>query len=606
MKHRTENVRAAVIIAMLLVPILFIACGGGEPQIVDTEVQDEPEFAGLVDIDHEGGWETGRKGGRLVMSATNDPKTFNHIVADETSTTDITERLLGAAVRRNQFTLEWEPWLAETWDISEDQRTITYTLRDDIFWSDGEPITADDFVGTVNEIYYNEEVTSAGSTRNSLRNAGGDSIWTVIDERTFMVELPSVYAGIFSLTSVAPMPMHVFRPLIAEEGAGAIDSFWGVDTDVSEIVSGGPWIISSYTPSQRISLAPNPYYYETDDAGTRLPYLDEVVIEIVPDQDTQLQRLLGGEINYLAIRGEDYGVLVNDKESLGIELYNVGPSTSTNFIAFNQNPIEGESDAGISEPELTWLSNKTFRTAMAHLVDRETYIQNFAFGFGYPQFSFVPTFSPYYWDGAVDAAPKFDPDAAADLLDSIDYIDRDGDGYREDPDGNRISLTLATNSDSSVRVQIMTQFAQDAAEVGIEIVENAMDFNALVGQLVASYDWNMVVIGLTGSIDPISGVNVYPSDGNLHMIEPNQESPRRDWERRVDDAWVEANLTTDEAQRERGFQTIQETWIDEAPWVFTYNAAIMHAYSDSLGNIFPHPTEDYDWEGILHRLYFAE
>jgi hypothetical protein len=58
-----------------------------------------------------------------------------------------------------------------------------------------------------------------------------------------------------------------------------------------------------------------------------------------------------------------------------------------------------------------------------------------------------------------------------------------------------------------------------------------VDFNALVGQLVSSYDWNMVVIGLTGSIDPISGVNVYPSDGNLHMIEPNQESPRRHGER---------------------------------------------------------------------------
>ena len=458
----------------------------------------------------------------------------------------------------------------------------------------------------VNEVYYNEAVTGAGSIRNSLSGAGGPSVWEAIDERTFSVTLPNVYAGIFGLTTVAPLPMHVFGPLMENEGPEAIDSFWGVDADVTQIVSCGPFVVSEYLPGQRVALEANPYYYETDSEGTQLPYVDQVVFQIIADQDTMLQNFIAGDLSYLPLRGEDYGVLVDRQEELGFTLYNVGAAANTNFIAFNQNPIEGEGDAGLAEPKLTWLQNKSFRQAMAHLVDRETIINNIAFGFGYPQYSFVPRISPYYWEGADEAAIKYDPQAASDLLDSIDYIDRDGDGFREDPNGNRISLTLSTNSGNRERESIITLFAQEASGVGIEVTVNPIDFNALVGQLTSSYDWEMIVIGLTGSIDPITGVNVYPSDGALHMIEPQQESPRRDWEKRVDEAWQTANFTTDEEQRKEGWQTIQEIWIEEVPWVFTYNAAVMHGYVNDLANIYPHPIENYDWEGILHRVYFQE
>jgi peptide/nickel transport system substrate-binding protein len=595
--------KALLVMFMLLLGCWLVFAGGGEEEVIDIEAGEGPEFEGLADISFDHGWEIGRRGGRVTISTTNDPKTFNNIVADETSTTDITERVIATAVRRNQFTLEWEPWLAESWVISDDQKSITFTLRSDIRWSDGTQITAYDFVDAVNDIYYNEGVVGAGSTRNGLRNAGGDSIWTAANSRVFTVTLPNVYAGIFQLCSVAPLPMHVFRPLVEREGIGAVDSFWGVDTDVTSIVSSGPWIITEYEPSEFIRLEPNPYYYETDEQGAQLPYLSEVVFRILPDQDTQLQAFIAGDLSYLNLRGEDFGVLVDRKEELECELYNVGPAASTNFITFNQNPIEGDDDAGIGEPQITWLSNKTFRHAISALIDRRTYINNIAYGFGYPQYSLVPTFSPYYWEEAPAHAITYDPILATELLDSIDYVDRDGDGWREDPDGNKISLVLSTNSDNSDRVAIVSQIAQEAATVGIEITPNPVDFNSLVGQLVASYDWELVVIGLTGSLDPISGANVFPSSGNLHMIEPNQETPRRDWEVRVDEAWDIANLTTDEDQRKRGFQVVQEVWLEESPWTFTFNNAVLHAYRDYIGNIYPHPVENYDWEGILHRLY---
>ena len=299
---------------------------------------------------------------------------------------------------------------------------------------------------------------------------------------------------------------------------------------MSTIVGNGPFLIGEYVPSERVVMVPNPNYYEQDEWGQQLPYLDEFVIEFVEDLETGLARFIAGETDAFGLRGKDYGALVDRQESDNFLIYNVGPASSTQFITFNQNPIEGEEDGGIEPPALTWLSNKSFRQAMAHLIDRQTIINNIAFGFGYPQYSFVWTVSPYYWEGAADAAFKYDPQRAKELLDAIGYTDRDGDGVREDPDGNKIELILNTNSGNDVREQIGELFSQEAQAIGVDVTFKPEAFNELVTRLVASYDWQMILIGLTGSVDPVGGANVYPSRGSLHMIEPNQESPRRDWE----------------------------------------------------------------------------
>ena len=554
----------------------------------------------LAPVDHSA-WERGSHGGRFVMTNISDPKTFNPVLAKETSTTDITGRMFAGAVRRNQLTLEWEPDLAESWEISEDQKTITLRLRSGLTWSDGDPLTADEVVWTVNEIVLNEDVET--DDRDALLIGGELATFELIDDLTYRITLPSVYAGIFEVASFAPLPRHIFEPLIEAEGAAAVNSFWGVDTDVTTIVGNGPFMIDEYLPSQRVVMTPNPRYYEQDEWGQQLPYLDEFVIEFVEDQDTGLARFIAGESDAWGLRGEDYGVLVDMQEPDDFLIYNVGPASSTQFITFNQNPIEGEDDGGIGPPELTWLSNQTFRQAMAHLIDRQTIINNIAFGFGYPQYSFVWTVSPYYWEGAADAALTYDPERAGELLDSIGYVDRDGDGVREDPDGNKIALILNTNSGNTVREQIGELFSQEARNAGIDVTFKPEAFNELVTRLVSSFDWQMILIGLTGSVDPVSGANVYPSHGGLHMIEPGQESPRRDWEVAVDAAWDVANLTTDEEQRIRGYRTLQEIWIEAVPWAYTFAPAVMHAYRNTFGNIKPHPLNGYAMTGIVDRLY---
>ena len=606
--------------------------------------------ATLVPINFENGWETGKPGGEFVRSTFgSEPKTFNGVIAAETSSTDVTAFLTNGAIERDQFTLEFvpTPGFGTGYEVSEDELTITVGIAEGLKWSDGDDLTAEDIIFSLNQLILREDVGS-NSRSGYIIDADKDGYPAqipvkaeIIDMYTYKLTLPTVYAGIVGLGGIPVYPMHIFGPLIGwdksmgfdfeyetelinEDGAmywsldeikdpainyAAVTSFWGLDTDVSEVVSCGPFVISEYVPGQKIVLGRNPYNSEFDAAGQQLPYLEKATYIFVEDQDTQLARFLAGELDTLGLRGEDYAVFSQEKmNALNATIYDVGPAFGTTFLVFNQNPdVEAEDGSlvpGTVKPEvLYWTSNKEFRLAMAHLIDRQTIIDNIAFGFGYPQYSFIPKVSPYYWEGSDDAAAKYDPEMAVEILDGLGWVDTDGDGWREDDLGNKIVFELTTNSGNTVREAVGTLFAEEASADGVQVQFKPEDFNTMVGKLLSGQNWDGIIIGLTGSVDPISGSNVYPSNGNLHMINPNQTSPLEYWEWEVDEAWKVANNTTDEEQRKLGFEIVQRIWLEENPWIFTFNPSVMAAYSNKFGNIYHRPLDGFDWKGIMDHMY---
>jgi peptide/nickel transport system substrate-binding protein len=611
-----------VLVALLvLVPWLVVAGGKTESPAAKTQTTttaaDQPQtkeaveaatamaatqFPGIAEIDYSK-WEIGKRGGQLVISQLSDPKSFNVITAAETSTTDIVNRLYEGVTDRNPLTLEWEGRIAESWTVAADNLSATFKVRRGITWSDGTTITARDVVYTVNNVILNETKDAEGNLvlSTNLRDGFyvGDELMKVelVDDYTFKVTLPSLYAGLMEAMNFPVVPMHVFKPLIDGSGIAAVNSFWGVDTDVTKIVGSGPFLIEQYVPAQKVVLTRNPRSWRKDVAGNQLPYLDKVVFLTVDSQNTMALKYQSGEIDALALRGQDVATFLPKKQDLGIELYNGGPAAGTTFFVLNQNPN------GLKDPvKLAWFSDLRFRRAMAHLIDKETIINNLMYGFGFAQDSFIPTFSPYYWKGAPAASPAYDPEAAKKLLDEMGLKDTNGDGIREDAKGNRVGFTLITNSGNTVREGVGNLLAQEARKVGVDITFKPGDFNAMVAQLTSTYDWEGIIIGLTGSVDPIGGQNVYPSKGNLHMIEPEQETPRRAWEAEVDRWWDYANLTLDENKRKEGYQHIQEIWLRELPWVYTTNEAAIYSYKAMVGNTKPRPVLRGS-VGILEWIY---
>ncbi|HQP12008.1 MAG TPA: ABC transporter substrate-binding protein, partial [Candidatus Omnitrophota bacterium] len=90
-----------------------------------------------------------------------DPKSFNDIVAKETSSSLVTSLIFEGLTKTNAFTLQVEPFLARDWTVSEDGLTWTFYLREDVLWNDGYPFTADDVVFTFNDLIYNDTVPSS-------------------------------------------------------------------------------------------------------------------------------------------------------------------------------------------------------------------------------------------------------------------------------------------------------------------------------------------------------------------------------------------------------------------------------------------------------------
>lgn len=546
-------------------------------------------FPGIANIDYSA-FDIGKAGGSLVIASLSDPKSFNYITAAETSSTDILGRVYDGVVDRDPLTLEWVPSLAEKWTVAADNLSAVFTMRQGLKWSDGDDLTAEDVVFTLNNIILADVKDDKGNYKLKTNQRDGFKVgdkfmkFDLIDKLSFKVTLPSVYAGLLNAMSVAPVPKHIFEPLIKDKGLEAVNSFWGVDTDVTKVVGSGPFVIEQYVPSQKVVLKKNANYWRKDAKGNALPYLDKVTFLTVENQNTMTLKFNSKEIDILGVLGKDVATFIPQKKDGNFELYNGGPAAGSTFFVLNQNYN------GLKDPlKLAWFNDVRFRKALSHLVDKETIINNVLYGFGFPQDSFIPTFSPYYWKGAAAAAPAYNPEAAKKLLDEMELKDRNGDGIREDAKGNRVSFNMITNAGNVNREAVGNMLTQEAKKVGIDITFKPGDFNAMVNQLQNTLDFDCIIIGLTGSVDPISGANVYPSSGNLHMNEPKQLSPRRDWEKETDKWWDYANLTLDENKRKEGFQRVQQIWLEQLPWTFTVNEASIYAYRNAIGNVKPRP-----------------
>ena len=106
-------------------------------------------------------------------------------------------------------------------------------------------------------------------------------------------------------------------------------------------------------------------------------------------------------------------------------------------------------------------------------------------------------------------------------------MDRDGDGIIEDSQGHRVEFNLYTNASNTERVDIASIIRRDLEKLGMKVNFLALEFNNLVSKLMSNYDWDAMIMGLTGGIEPHFGKNVWASDGQLHLWHPQQKTPRR-------------------------------------------------------------------------------
>lgn len=520
----------------------------------------------------------GKYGGDLVVSSISPPKTFNHHIAQETSSTDITGMLHAGLTEENPITFEVEPALAKSWEVSEDGLTITFHLRQGLSWSDGEPFTADDVVFTFNGVIFNEDVRT--DYRDVLMVEGKLPICEKVDDYTVKFTLAAPFRPFLREIGGAIYPAHKLKDLSRvynpDADPEALNTVWGVDTTPEEVVGMGPFRLVEYIPDQLVTIERNPHYWKVDPAGNRLPYLDGVKYVIVRGLDQSMLKFRNGEIDVYAPRPEDLATLIAEAEQKGFEVRvdPDKPAFGTTWISFNQDAEDEKLREVFRKVE--------FRRAMAHALDKKTIIDNLYMGLATPQWSPVSVSSPFYSEEAT-AKYEYDLDKAAALLDQIGLVDQDGDGWRDLPDGSPFQFELNTNAGNTIREQTCQIFVDDLAQIGVKAIFNPLDFNALVTNLLGGkYEATLLV--LTGGVEPHGGANVYTSCGGLHSWKYSDCEDPTPVAQRIDELFDLGVKTYDFDEAYGYYSEYQKIFTENADLVFTVLICFRYAMYDNLQN----------------------
>ncbi|PIX17107.1 ABC transporter substrate-binding protein [Candidatus Desantisbacteria bacterium CG_4_8_14_3_um_filter_40_12] len=533
-------------------------------------------------------------GGTLLLSTTSDPKSFNEIIAKESSTSRAIGFLFEGLTKTNGVTTEVEPCLAEEWNISGNGLVWTFFLRKDVKWFDGKPFTSDDVLFTYNSLIYNKDIPS--SARDIFTIEGKQIKFEKIDDYTVKLTLPIAFAPLLRLLGQSILPKHALEEAVK---AGKFNSTWGVDTLPSKIIGTGPFMLTEFKPSERLVYTKNPNYWQKDKEGKSLPYIDKIVSLIVEKDDIQLVQFESKEIDVLSIREKDFAYLKKKEQKGNYTVYDCGPSFGTNFISFNQNPNV------VKQPKLSWFRDKNFRKAIAQSIDKQTIINNVMNGIGYPQDAAMEKAAVIFHNPFVTRY-EYDLNEAKRILVDAGYKDNDGDGIIEDKGGNPIKFTLITNADNTIRQSIGTIIVTDLKKLGMDVSFTPMEFNSMVTKLTSTYDWDAVLIGLTGDVEPHGGKNVWTTDGHLHLwnMKPTDAKQLKIWEKylpswetELDSIFNKGVSELDVAKRKALYWRWQEIVAEELPVIYTVNGAALHGVRNRFGNL--QPTS---YGGVLHNV----
>lgn len=589
--------RSIFLISLLLWCVAWAMGWGAHDTFVQGGSQNNgPDLGGLklvVAGKTEPPSQRGKYGGTITDVTLGDPKTFNIWVAGEASSFGIAGPLYDSLIGQNAYTQQWEGRLAELPEISADGLVWTFHLKPNLKWSDGQPLTADDVMFTVDMIYDEktqgimregmlvdvEDAKTKKITRQPLK-------YRKIDERTIEFRFPVRYAPARSMLAVSVAPKH---KLYKAWKSGQINSTWSVSTDPKELVASGPWIMKEYVAGQRVIYARNPHYWKHDKWGGQLPYLEKYVQLIVPDKNTMTLKFQAKECDTLEVQARDYPPVKKAEKEGNYTVYDLGPGFGFNYLNFNLNP-----KAKVAPWKIKLFQQQKFRQAVSHAINRELMSINQFLGLAKPMWSPVSPANKTFFNPDVPEYP-YDPAKAKALLDEIGVKDSDGNGYREF-ESHEVQFNIVTNVENEQRKSMCTVITKDLKNIGLNANFTPINFNKLVTSLDnAPYQWEAIVLGFTGGIEPHDGANIWFSGGPSHQWNPNQKTPATPWEAEIDNLFRRGAQAIDLKERQKIYNRWQFVAADQLPFIYLVVPDSLIAIRNRFGNLKPCPQGGATW-----------
>nr|WP_306265489.1 ABC transporter substrate-binding protein [Pararhizobium sp. IMCC3301] len=489
-----------------------------------------------------------------------------------------------------RFTPDWsglEANVAESYEVNADSTVYTFHLRKGHKWSDGEPYTTEDIRFWYEDIFQDPEAPSTKG--QSYWQANGEvAKIEIVDETTFRVVFASpngffaqglAWANQDQLTKA---PAHYLKQfhirynpkaneLAQERGFESWVALFarehGLDEDNVHFQNSArptlnAWKFTSAPgeDTERAIAKRNPYYHKVDTEGTQLPYFDQVVYQMVADPEVLLLKTLQGEIDmmdqYIATPANK-PVLFDGKQDGDYDFYSL-KETAANVMVFQLNL--NHTDAVKNE----LYNNIEFRQALSVAINRQDLIDAVFVGQGKPAQPSINDSDPLYNERLATQFTQYDPDLANKMLDAI-VPERDGDGYRLDPSGRRLSILFEIDQVRSTFIDMFELAIPMFQAVGIDAqirtmdrslwetrVRNGRDFDASAhqfganGGIAAMLDPRYFVPYSTNSIYAPGWSLYFRSPDNPDAIEPPQEI--KDQQQRYRDLLATGDLAAQQAK----------------------------------------------------------
>ena len=593
-----------LLLAALLVSFVS-GCAPKEKRPSTGVVAPIPEDALVVDFPN------GEFGATIVETLPGDLATVNPLVNESVAGSAVIGRILDGLTTLDPNSGEVIPNLAKSWEISEDDLQYTFHLRRGIHWSDGHPFTADDVLFTWGCFFAKEVDPATGEPlqdedgRIKYRYTSRSTFGQMINGKEPLVEKLDAYTVRFTTPEVyAPfllfgggeeiLPKHVLQ---ASFENGTLMDQWSVETAINEpwkIVGLNMFVLESYRPGERIVFAKNPNYWKVNLTGERLPYVERVITKIVQDVNSSNVAFAQGLTDFESIAPDNVAWVKRGEERFDYTILDMGPSNKTNFIWFNLNP--GKSTEGVPyvDPyKFEWFSDKRFRQAISHGINREGIIRGVYFNRADILHGYVsPKRKFWYNDGIRKYA--YSPEASQLLFAEMGFTFEDG--KLKDAQGNLVGFSLMTNSSNGLRVEMATVFKENMAALGIEVELQFLDFNTIINKTSDSFTYEACMLGLGGGApDPYAGKDILMSGGRLHQWYPQQPEPATEWEARIDELMVEIGRHTDVEARKAYFFEVQSILAEQQPLIFLVSPKDFAGYRNRWQNIDPTPLGGVTW-----------
>ena len=484
--------------------------------------------------------DTPKKGGTLVVGSFQAPRHLNGAVQSGMATAIPSTQLFASLLRYDD---QWnpQPYLAESWEWSDDKKALTLKLRKNAVFHDGKPITSEDVAFSLGVVKANHPFQTMFASVDKIDTP---------DPHTVVIRLSQPHPALLIALSPA------LSPILPKHIYGDGQDVKSHPRNSQDVVGSGPFKFKEFVPGKEVVLERfDKFFLEGK------PYLDRVVVQLNPDQTTLMIGLERGDLQLLPFMS-DPTQLRRAKDNKGVVMYDKGYEGvgAMSWVAFNtaKKPFD----------------NPKVRQAFAYTLDKNFITRALNAGFAKPAISPIISSSPYATTEV--NTYKVDLKKAEALLDEA--------GFKKGANGERMTVTIDFMPGSdSISKNVAEYMRAQLKKVGVNAdLRASADFPSWA-KTVANKDFDITTDVVWNWGDPVIGVHrTYLSSNIRPVIWTNTQSYVN---KKVDDLLAQAGVETDLEKRKALYKEFQQIVVDEAPIIYTTEAPYHTLAAPKVGNV---------------------